>query len=166
MAADLGQSLLEWQRALAYLVNDLGFAGTSASKHRTGYRLRYERVAVGVQVAYEVRDSATAGVCRLDSVRGWPPTPGEIGPRTPIDWANLHDLEAVAGRPQTPTIWTIPTEPTIAAYAASLRAEHELLQGDFTPLEAAAALVRARARQAAEAKWGAHEAARRWGDPE
>jgi hypothetical protein len=147
------------------LVEDLGFNLSSTKLRRTGYSLRYERAGVGVEVAFEVRDTATVRVCRIDAVHGWPRAPGEIGPGTLIERANLHDLETVAGRPHTAVAWSIPTQQTIAAYADSLRAEHDLLQGDFTALEAASILVRNRAREAAEAKWGTVEAARRWVTP-
>ena len=59
-------------------------------------------------------------------------------------------MRAVANRAQTAVVWSVPSEPVIAAYAQSLRAERVLLMGDFSALEEAALLVRERARRAAE----------------
>jgi hypothetical protein len=161
----LEASVLDWQRALTFLVDDLGFAAVSTVLRPAGYQLRYAGAAVGVEVSYEVRDSAAVWLYRLDVAPGWDRL-GEIGPGTPINRASLRDLEAVGGRRPTPVIWSIPSSSAVAAYATSLRAEGDLLRGDFTALEVSADLVRARARLTAEAKWGATEARRRWGDPE
>lgn len=165
MTTGLRASLDAWQQQLHFLVDAFGFSLVLAEVHAGRYRLRWESDVVGVEATYQVRDMAAVRVCRLDAVHGWPRTPGEIGPETPIHCVGLGDVEAVSGRPPTRGTWSIPTEPVIAASASSLRAEQGLLLGDFTALDAAAVLVRARARGAAEAKWGPSEFARRWGDP-